>query len=126
LPSPKTSLPRKGGALGPPKPPEKKNPFFPAASPRTVSLKEVKELAAEKAPGAIEVLWEICKDEKQPGVTRVQAANALLDRGLGKPMQNLTTRVIQSVADLSDEELDALLASEGEDIRVPDVETDES
>ena len=113
MPSPKNSLSRKGGALVAPKAPEK-NPFFPAASPRTISLKEVRELAAERAPGAIEVLWEICKDEKQPGVTRVQAANALLDRGLGKPMQNVTTRVIRSVADLSDDELNSLLASEEE------------
>ena len=117
MPSPKNSLPRKGGALVALKPPERKNPFFPAASPRTISLKEVKELAAEKAPGAIEVLWEICNDEKQPGVTRVQAANALLDRGLGKPMQNVTTRVIRSVADLTDVELSALLESEEENER---------
>lgn len=49
---------------------------------------EVKELAQQYGAEALKTLAEIMKDAGQPGAARVSAANALLDRGYGKPVQS--------------------------------------
>jgi hypothetical protein len=91
------------------------NPFFPTApSARAVSSKEVQAIAAENSVAAMQALREIFTDPKQPGSARVMAAMANNDRAFGKPMQNVTTRVIRCLADLSDDELNALEADLGE------------
>lgn len=48
---------------------------------------EVKELAQQYGAEALKTLAEIMRDGGQPGAARVSAANALLDRGYGKPVQ---------------------------------------
>jgi Family of unknown function (DUF5681) len=58
-----------------------------------------------------QIVVKVARTAPQPAI-RLQAALAVLERGHGKPMQNVTTRVIRSIADLTDEELAALLASE--------------
>lgn len=48
---------------------------------------DVKALAAEYGAQAIRNLAEIANGKDQPAAARVSAANALLDRGFGKPVQ---------------------------------------
>lgn len=43
---------------------------------------------------------------------RIRCIELLFERGFGKPVQTVNHRVIHSVADLSDDELAALLASD--------------
>ena len=57
---------------------------------RPKEIAEVKELAREYTGKAVETLVSIMSDPKAPPAARVSAANALLDRGYGKPPQHLT------------------------------------
>ena len=50
-------------------------------------LAQVRELAREKSVEAINTLVAIMRDEAQDARARVAAANAILDRGWGKPAQ---------------------------------------
>jgi hypothetical protein len=54
---------------------------------RPKELREVIELARAHGPEAIAVLADIMNDPESPPAARVAAANALLDRGWGKPAQ---------------------------------------
>lgn len=49
--------------------------------------RDIAERAKEHGDAALGVLVKIAKDEQQPAAARVSAANAILDRGYGKPMQ---------------------------------------
>jgi HEAT repeat protein len=71
-------------------------------------VKNLQALAREHTEEAIDALIAALK---HPAI-RVSAATALLDRGYGRPIQTTSHRVIRSVADLTDQELGALLASE--------------
>jgi hypothetical protein len=51
---------------------------------------ELKALARQHAPAAIETLAAIMVDRLAPPAARVGACNALLDRGFGKPVQEIT------------------------------------
>lgn len=51
---------------------------------------DVKQLARNHAATAIETLAAIMRDSLQPPAARVAAANSLLDRGFGKPVQEVT------------------------------------
>jgi hypothetical protein len=51
---------------------------------------EVRELAREHTGKAIETLVSIMTNTKGAPAARVSAANALLDRGYGKPPQHIT------------------------------------
>ncbi len=81
----------------------------------------VKEAAQAFTADAISVLAEIMRSSEHPAAARVSAANALLDRGHGKPKQPLTggdddDNPIRSAIDLSGltgEQLAALAAIEG-------------
>lgn len=53
----------------------------------TAAIKAVAQLHGE---AAVSVLVGIMKNRKAPHASRVAAANALLDRGYGKPAQALT------------------------------------
>jgi hypothetical protein len=53
-------------------------------------LGNVQELARQRSPEAIETLVTIMNNEKAPPPARVAAANALLDRGFGKPTQPMS------------------------------------
>ena len=71
---------------------------------RPAVLKTLQALAREHTEEAIQALVEALNVP----ATRVAAATALLDRGYGRPVQTANLRVIQSVEDLSTEELEAI------------------
>lgn len=50
---------------------------------------DLRELARAKCPKMLQILAKIAEDEKKPTAARVTAASAVLDRGLGKPVQML-------------------------------------
>jgi hypothetical protein len=57
----------------------------PGGRPR--ELRDVIELARSHSPAAIAALAKIMRDEEAPPAARVGAANAILDRGHGRPPQ---------------------------------------
>src|SRR5262245_3609301 len=63
---------------------------------RPKEIAEVKELAREHMPAAIEALVSIMNNTKASDAARVSAANALLDRGYGKPPQHITDESARS------------------------------
>jgi Family of unknown function (DUF5681) len=63
----------------------------PGGRPKVVA--EVKELARAHTREAIETLVSIMTNSKAAAAARVSAANALLDRGYGKPPQHITGEV---------------------------------
>jgi hypothetical protein len=67
---------------------------------RPKEIAEVKELAREHMPAAIEALVSIMNNPKASDAARVSAATALLDRGYGKPQQHITGDPIPYVARL--------------------------
>jgi hypothetical protein len=72
-------------------------------------LGDVQELAREQSPQAINTLAKIMNDEKTPPAARVAAANALLDRGYGKPTQPISKTLAKvDPSTLTDEELAAI------------------
>ena len=56
---------------------------------KTEKWPEIARLAKTRAPEAIQVLADIMVDKNEPGSTRIQAANAILDRGYGRPKSRL-------------------------------------
>jgi hypothetical protein len=60
----------------------------PGGRPKVVA--EIKELARAHTGEAIETLVSIMTNPKSAPAARVSAANALLDRGFGKPAQHIT------------------------------------
>src|SRR5262245_14390314 len=67
---------------------------------RPKEIAEVKELARQHMPAAIETLATIMKNPKASDAARVSAATALLDRGYGKPQQHISGDPIPFVARL--------------------------
>ena len=59
----------------------------PGGRPKVIG--EVQELAREHTTQAIQTLVGIMANKEAPPAARVTAANALLDRGYGKPAQTL-------------------------------------
>ena len=47
----------------------------------------IRDLAREHTQEAIDVLLAVVHNQKAPSASRVQACNALLDRGWGRPVQ---------------------------------------
>ena len=73
---------------------------------RSPIIKEVQALAREEGPGALRTLVSIHKNPKASPAARISAAIAVLDRGYGKPMQDITTRTADVDPDsLTDAEL---------------------
>jgi hypothetical protein len=66
----------------------------PGGRPKVVA--EIKELARAHTGKAIETLVSIMDNPKAAPAARVSAANALLDRGYGKPPQHITGEVAAS------------------------------
>ena len=60
----------------------------PGGRPKVIA--EVQELARQHTTEAVETLVSIMTDAKAASAARVSAANALLDRGYGKPQQHIT------------------------------------
>ena len=72
-------------------------------------LGDVQELARQKSREAITTLANIMHDEEAPPAARVAAANALLDRGYGKPTQPISQTLAKvDPSTISDEELAAI------------------
>jgi hypothetical protein len=72
-------------------------------------IRSLQELARQKSPEAIITLANIMNDEKAPPAARVAAANALLDRGYGKPIQPISQTLAKiDPSSISDEELAAI------------------
>ena len=65
------------------------------------SSKEIQALAREEGPAALRTLVSIHKNQKASPAARISAAIAVLDRGYGKPSQDITT----STADVDPETL---------------------
>lgn len=81
-------------------------------------LGDVQELAREQSPQAINTLAKIMNDEKTPPTARVAAANALLDRGYGKPTQPISKTLAKvDPSSMTDEEL-AAIAKNGTETNV--------
>ena len=59
--------------------------------------RELREVAQEHTPAAIKTLAEICENGESEAA-RVAAANALLDRGHGKPTNPVVADVTQRTA----------------------------
>jgi hypothetical protein len=67
---------------------------------------DVREAARKYTTEAIETLAKIMRDAKQPGAARAAAANALLDRGYGRPAQVVDATITQKpMEEMSDAEL---------------------
>src|SRR6185503_7864885 len=80
----------------------------PGGRPRV--LADVQELARERSPEALNLLANVMRDEKAPPAARVAAANALLDRGYGKPTQPISQTLTKiDPSTMSDEELAAIV-----------------
>jgi hypothetical protein len=58
--------------------------------------------------------FHICSDKKAPAMAQVAAAVALLDRGWGRPFQQVEVGVRARLEDLSDAELLAIVNGAGE------------
>jgi hypothetical protein len=66
---------------------------------------EVKQAAREHTEAAIETLVGVVNNEEAPTAARVAAANAILDRGWGKPGQYVETSVRKKpIREMTDEE----------------------
>ena len=70
-----------------------------------VGVMDVRMLAKAWTTDSIETLAEIMKDKAAPPASRVAASVALLDRGWGKPSQNVETTIHNKFDDRSDDEL---------------------
>jgi len=71
----------------------------------------ITELARSYCPRAIEVLAAIMDDPKATATARAMAAERILDRGLGKPLQvsSIAMASTKRAEDLSDDELAAII-----------------
>ena len=66
----------------------------PGGRPKVVG--EVQELARQHTTQAIQTLVGICTNKEAPPAARVAAANAILDRGYGKPSQHISGDATQN------------------------------
>ena len=60
---------------------------------RPPAIKDIKEAAKSHTRQALNTLIAVMNDADSPAASRVTAATALLDRGWGRPMQNIEARV---------------------------------
>ena len=70
---------------------------------------DVKQLAKEASEEAVKTLVEIMKDKAAPSAARASAANAILDRGWGKPQQTIEAN-INHFEHMTDEQLESFIA----------------
>jgi hypothetical protein len=81
----------------------------PSGRPKVVGY--VQEMAREQTVTAIKTLVAIMKNEEQPAAARVAAANAILDRGYGKPTAEVNLNVKRERTDYTIAELEAIVAA---------------
>ena len=88
------------------------NPGGRPRQPQTIAARrivaDVKELAREYASEAISTLKIMMLDTKTPPAARLGAAIALLDRGYGKPRQEVSVDASYDLTKLSLEDLETL------------------
>jgi HEAT repeat protein len=65
----------------------------PGGRPKVIG--DVQALAREHTPEAVQTLANIMRDVEAAPAARVAAANAILDRGYGKPLQQISAEVSQ-------------------------------
>jgi hypothetical protein len=70
--------------------------------------RDVADAARELTGDAINTLADIMKSPNAPAAARVSAAQALLDRGYGKPVQAVEVSSQPDLSHLSDEDLETL------------------
>jgi|SRR6185437_1338972 len=80
---------------------------------RPKQLGDVRDLARAYTAQAIANLIKIAGDSKAPHAARVAANNSILDRGWGKPAQEINANIRRDILSYTDEEL-AAFVSEGE------------
>lgn len=73
---------------------------------RPKMAKTVRALAREYTEDSIRTLGEIMRDTESAGPSRVAAATALLDRGWGKPLQQVEIGEAGAFTDMDDAALD--------------------
>jgi hypothetical protein len=56
-------------------------------------IRDIREAAKQHTRQALNTLISVMNDTEAPQGARIQAATALLDRGWGKPMQNVEARI---------------------------------
>jgi hypothetical protein len=78
---------------------------------------EIASLARQHTAGALKTLAHIMNEPDAPPSARVSAAQALLDRGWGKPAQTMDMTVRRvSAKELPDDELADIAAGSGEGV----------
>jgi hypothetical protein len=70
-------------------------------------IRDIKEAAKQHTKQALNTLISVMNDTEAPQGARIQAATAILDRGWGKPQQNVEARI--EVADMAKAHADALI-----------------
>jgi Family of unknown function (DUF5681) len=71
-------------------------------------FRDVMTAARERTQDALDTLASVMRDPKAPAAARVSAAQALLDRGYGKPAQAIGVSAEPDLTHLSDEDLEIL------------------
>jgi hypothetical protein len=71
-------------------------------------FRDVADAARERTQDAIDTLFAIMKDPKAPAAARISAAQAILDRGYGKPAQAIEVNAEPDLTHVSDEDLKTL------------------
>src|SRR5215475_14117823 len=88
---------------------DKRRRSSPVIIARAQEKRELREAARQFTDDALKTLAAIC-NKGQSEAARVSAPSALLDRGYGKPTQQLETGSPGEFGCMSDEELDAAIA----------------
>lgn len=68
----------------------------PKGSPNKATA-SIRDAAQAYTEDALRTLVEVMNDKEQPGPARVGAANAILDRGYGKPKQEVDAQLDMSL-----------------------------
>jgi hypothetical protein len=71
-------------------------------------FRDVADAARERTQDAINTLAAIMKNPKTPAAARISAAQAILDRGYGKPAQAIDVNAGPDLSHVSDEDLKTL------------------
>ena len=59
-------------------------------------------------PDAIDFLWDIIRDPSINPIARVQAISLVMDRGLGKPVENIKIQHMEAERDEAQQRMDEL------------------
>ena len=71
----------------------------------------------ERTPEAVDALMDIIKDPEVNPIARVQGISLILDRGLGKPEENIRIRNTEEDADEAQRRLDMLFTQVAERLK---------